>query len=235
MPLLTLKVDLYHEGAEPDPDDHKTIHERLLEVAVPDPPEDGRSITLEDCLGEYFNGQVDVRRKIDEPLRRTNTMSSVISETTPFSEKEGGVEALSRSMPSSPISPLSQGSLSPGAPFPPVTRQRSPSFIREVLVEHIERATGMQASDRHRRNSMRKGRTLRKEVSIPAWQFFNLIRPSPIYLPSKSLFTPPHSPRLLIGNIAWVTGKNSLSPGPRIPDHLGTNPAIAITLKRYDL
>ena len=49
MPLLTLKMDIYHTGREDKEDDHKFVNERLLEVAIPE-PEEGRVITLEDCL-----------------------------------------------------------------------------------------------------------------------------------------------------------------------------------------
>ena len=36
LPLLTLKMDLYHTGKEDPNDDHKFVNERLLEVAVLD-------------------------------------------------------------------------------------------------------------------------------------------------------------------------------------------------------
>lgn len=55
LPLLTLKMDIYHTGAEDATDDHKFIHERLLEVAVPDDNGSGRAIQLEDCLESYVS------------------------------------------------------------------------------------------------------------------------------------------------------------------------------------
>ncbi|KAL6889670.1 ubiquitin carboxyl-terminal hydrolase domain-containing protein [Trichoderma longibrachiatum] len=64
LPLLSLQVDLYHQGKQ-DKDDHKIVYERLLNLAVPSDP-DGNGVKLEDCLEEYFNTQVDVLRDSEE-------------------------------------------------------------------------------------------------------------------------------------------------------------------------
>ncbi|KAL6854179.1 ubiquitin carboxyl-terminal hydrolase domain-containing protein [Trichoderma novae-zelandiae] len=64
LPLLSLQVDLYHQGKQ-DKDDHKIVYERLLNLAVPSDP-DGSGVKLEDCLEEYFNTQVDVLRDSEE-------------------------------------------------------------------------------------------------------------------------------------------------------------------------
>jgi hypothetical protein len=132
LPLLTLRMDLYHTGTVEDPDDHKYIHERLLEVAVPDPPADGGSVSLEDCLESFFNNQVDVRRYMDV-LERTNTMSSVRSDRSPLSEKESELGELSQSLPNTPLSPLA-----PSSPLSSGSRHRSPSIIRNIVVETTE-------------------------------------------------------------------------------------------------
>ena len=47
-----MQVDLFHQGKK-DADDHKVVHERLLNLAVPPDPE-GKGIKLEDCLEEYL-------------------------------------------------------------------------------------------------------------------------------------------------------------------------------------
>jgi hypothetical protein len=83
LPLLTLKMDIFHTGKEDDKDDHKFVQERLLEVAVPDDAERERPIRLEDCLESYFNNQVEVVRR----LERSNTRSSVKSARSPFFDK----------------------------------------------------------------------------------------------------------------------------------------------------
>ncbi|KAG5950553.1 hypothetical protein E4U53_004853 [Claviceps sorghi] len=64
LPLLSLQVDLFHQGKK-DKDDHKVVYERLLNLAVPPDPE-GRELKLEDCLEEYFNARVDVLRDHEE-------------------------------------------------------------------------------------------------------------------------------------------------------------------------
>lgn len=64
LPLLSLQVDLFHQGKR-DKDDHKVVYERLLNLAVPPDPEE-KGIKLEDCLEEYFNAQVDVQRDSEE-------------------------------------------------------------------------------------------------------------------------------------------------------------------------
>lgn len=225
-------MDLYHTGTEDDPDDHKYIHERLLEVAVPDPPADGRSVSLEDCLESYFNNQVDVRRYMNV-LERSNTMSSVRSDHSPLSEKESEIGELSQSLPSSPVSPLA----SPLSPVSPGGRVRSPSIIRHIVIEGSDKDAVHDFSDSHsKRGSIRKGKVIKREVSMKAWQFFNLIRPLPIYLHFPShLNSSPDIPRVLIGNIAWVTGRNSHSSDGRIPDNLSLCPAVTISLKRYGM
>src|ERR1700761_4092189 len=74
LPLLTLKMDVYHTGKD-DSDDHRIVKERLLDVAIPDPPEDapesGYTMKLEDCLENYFNNKVEVKRY----LQRRNTVN----------------------------------------------------------------------------------------------------------------------------------------------------------------
>jgi Ubiquitin carboxyl-terminal hydrolase len=223
-------MDLYHTGTEEDPDDHKYIHERLLEVAVPDPPADGGSVSLEDCLESFFNNQVDVRRYMNV-LERSNTISSVLSDHSPMSEKSSEMGELSQSLPNTPLSPLA-----PLSPLSPGSRHRSQSIIRNIVVESTEVEARPDSTDNHsRRGSIRKGKTTRKEVSMKAWQFFNLIRPLPIYSHIQ-LSTPPHDcPRVLIGNIAWVIGQNLHSSDGRIPENLSLSPAVTICLKRYGM
>ncbi|KHN95811.1 ubiquitin hydrolase family protein [Metarhizium album ARSEF 1941] len=64
LPLLSLQVDLFHQG-KGDKDDHKVVYERLLNLAIPPDP-GGKGIDLEDCLEEYFNARVDVSRDHEE-------------------------------------------------------------------------------------------------------------------------------------------------------------------------
>lgn len=94
-PLLTLKMDVYHPGKE-DNDDHRIVRERLLDVAIPNPPEDGSVIRLEDCLESYFNNKVEVKRH----LQRRNTIQS-------FRSMDKGQVITTESIESRPGSPAS--------------------------------------------------------------------------------------------------------------------------------
>jgi len=166
-------MDIFHTGKEDDKDDHKLIQERLLEVAVPDESPGTEGISLENCLENYFNNRVEVRRH----LERSNTLSSVRSGKQ-MEEKENAqhieVTELAWSSPNTPIADI------PSTPLPirPINRLRTDSIIRQRVVEDnpVENLEG--SSDGVARSpSMRKS-SLRKEVLMPAWQFFNLLRSS---------------------------------------------------------
>lgn len=173
-------MDIFHTGKEDPKDDHKLVHERLLEVAVPDEPPEGssRPIRLEDCLESYFNNRVEVVRR----LERSNTLSSIRSDaTSPTMEKEWAqhVEVVERSTPNTPASdhpPSSQ--LPPITQLPSATRLRSTSIIRQRVVEDDGKEDHSDTNST--RGSIRKGS--KTEVMMPAWQFFNLIRLSTNYL-----------------------------------------------------
>ncbi|KAI5461291.1 ubiquitin carboxyl-terminal hydrolase-domain-containing protein [Mariannaea sp. PMI_226] len=114
LPLLSLQVDLFHQGKK-DKDDHKVVYERLLNLAVPPDPEE-KGIKLEDCLEEYFNAQVDVQRDSEEAKKsslqditrsRSETLKLVHRDTLRLLTKELG-EASTPTVTASPIaiSPL---------------------------------------------------------------------------------------------------------------------------------
>lgn len=224
-------MDIYHTGAEDDSDDHKFVHERLLEVAVPPDPGNGRAIQLEDCLENYFNNRVEVVRRLD----RSNTFSSVRSGQSPSSEKGSSqhleVTELSWVTHDSPTSPILE---EPGTPLtPPLGRARATSLIRRRLVQEDDNGEPLTDSEAgNTRRSTRKG-SIRKEVLMPAWQFFNLIRPSPFTLhmnPHFSFLPPDH---VLIGDTAWYT-KGSPSSDAEVAAHFSkTWPVLGICLKRY--
>jgi hypothetical protein len=174
LPLLTLKMDIHHGGREDATDDHKFINERLLEVAVPsEASADSQPITLEDCLEEYFNNRVEVRRY----LERRSTLSSMRSyDSTP---PKGGtvhvetVELDAESLPNTPLSP-SPGAASPLRP----SKHRAASIIQQRFVPDKEDPGDASMLDIGVKRPISRVRTgsLRKEVLMPAWQFFSLIR-----------------------------------------------------------
>lgn len=181
LPLLTLKMDIYHHGREDATDDHKFINERLLEVAVPsDTPDDSKTITLEDCLEDYFNNRVEVRRYLE---RRSTLSSTRSSESTP---KAGTVhvetvEVDSDSTPNTPLSPWS-AMATPSRP----SKHRAASIIQQRFVPDQVDPFDAAMLDIGDKRPFSRGRTgsIRKEVLMPAWQFFSLIRRS------KSLCAP---------------------------------------------
>ncbi|KIW16744.1 hypothetical protein PV08_03933 [Exophiala spinifera] len=168
LPLLTLKMDIYHTGKEDTNDDHKFINERLLEVAIPppEPTDEHKVITLEECLEDYFNNRIEVRRYME----RRSTLSS-IRKTSAVHVETVEIDPDSSS-PSTPVvSPIGL------PPERPVNRMRTPSIIQERYVpirgeSGSSSLVGIDSKDSVGR--LRAG-SVRKEVMMPAWQFFSLI------------------------------------------------------------
>jgi hypothetical protein len=174
LPLLTLKMDIFHAGKEDETDDHKFINERLLEVAIPeDPTGQGKEIRLEDCLEEYFNNKIEVRRY----LERRATMNSVKSPIEP-SIKAAAIHVETIEIDpesSSPATPISSVPPMPPRPRMPA-RPRQQSIIQDRFTPSQSQSgqdslteIPTEASTRSRAGSVRK------TVMMPGWQFFSLI------------------------------------------------------------
>ena len=205
LPLLTLKMDLYHTGKEDPTDDHKFINERLLEVAIPDAPEEGSdAITLEQCLEQYFNNRIEVKRHLEK--RRRDTLKSVNSERSVSKvEKESGlhVEVLEIS-DSTPITPIGNGPMvetpiqtkNPVEMLRPTAgRKRADSIFsqRKVALTGID-PEQLKASDAPQDEHGRKMST-RTEVLMPAWQFFKLLPWYTDHLPTSDAQVAAHFSR----------------------------------------
>lgn len=181
LPLLTLKMDIFHTGKEDATDDHKFVNERLLELAIPEEPKDGTSITLEDCLEMFFNNKIEVKRYLDL-LERRNTLTSVRSHATVDSAKGNSshieVAEVGDAEHSSPA-PLRTPTSSNGIPpvRPRFSRPRAPSIIRE---HYIDEKRGLHESPSSIDEEGGQPR-IKKEVIMPAWQFFSLIRKRQIH------------------------------------------------------
>lgn len=210
LPLLTLQVDLFHQGKN-DEADHKVVYERLLNLAVP-PDSEGKGIKLEDCLEEYFNSQVDVHRdSLDEKGGRRLTI------TTPTSRSPGVVSASSTPVgpgtPSNPqqtirlvtdeddkqcLSPVTEhlestplerrwtenpgsppSEAQPHSPTKP-HRSRTESIIQRVVLDGNGKTSSSEhdASNTSLVEKAKRKVSVVKAVTIPAWQFFKLIRKS---------------------------------------------------------
>lgn len=182
LPLLTLKMDIFHTGKEEENDDHRFVNERLLEVAVPKEPEDGRIITLEECLETYFNNKIEVKRY----LERKNTLKSVRSQISFDSNKAStshieSVE-LDGSIPT-PLSPSAPSTTFSKSPTQALNfRQRAPSIIQEHFFSEKHETFGL-SSPIEEKGSV-KGRPRAgsvRQVMMPAFQFFSLLRKSFAY------------------------------------------------------
>lgn len=225
LPLLTLQVDLFHQGKR-DADDHKVVFERLLNLAVPADPE-GKGVKLEDCLEEYFNTRVDVlrdspddKKAADRPADSAATSvlgpRNTIRVVTDMGDEERD-EAYDKVENLTPLqrrwtnieSPASSSS-TPTRERPvtrPSPRTRSTSIIQRVVLDAEGKPTDADASTLLQK-VRRQGSTVVKAVTIPAWQFFRLI--------------PWHS-----------TGKDEPLNDTDVAKHLNKRPVVGICLKRY--
>lgn len=183
LPLLTLKMDIYHTGREDATDDHKFINERLLEVAIPSDPESSEStISLEDCLEAYFNNRIEVKRYLEQ--RSISNPTS--SHDAPGSNSKKGsavhVESVELVADSACQSPASYKCVSVGSPM----RNRAPSIVQQRFIpdEPGPCRTPVYEQDLKGTCGRLRSGSFRKEVMMPAWQFFSLIRepiPNPFY------------------------------------------------------
>ena len=207
LPLLTLKMDIYHTGKEDASDDHKFVNERLLELAIPDDPGDGHVITLEECLELFFNNKIEVKRYLDS-LERRNTLNSIRSRQSVDSTKVHAshvevAELNGISEPSSPMTILPR----PDSPArPPFPRHRAPSIIQENYISE-KRGTvdGFPSIDEKNPHTGR----VRKEVMMPAFQFFSLI--------------------------PWYTNNLPTTDAQVAAHFSSTRPVLGICLKRYSM
>ena len=177
LPMLTLKMDIFHTGKEDANDDHKFVKERLLEVSIPEETQEGSVITLEDCLEMYFNSRIEVKRYMERRATLNSTKSrSSIDNNKGISVHVEAADAY-ESQPSTPMTPGPQSPLPPYSPTRSILSQtRAPSIIQEHYIsekseEGLSRSeTSGSQPGRHRAGS------IKKEVMMPAWQFFSLIR-----------------------------------------------------------
>lgn len=185
LPLLTLKMDIYHTGKEDVSDDHKFINERMLEVAIPSQPAEGQ-LTLEDCLENYFNNRIEVKRY----LERRGTLGSSQSLDS-FSTSKGATSHVEEVEHSPTISPVQSSSPRPEKPSPFASFSdlseafgsrklgRRDSIVRDKFIpDSIEEKPDDSDSPSSDAQQKRPRGIYRKEVMMPAWQFFSLIRTS---------------------------------------------------------
>lgn len=186
LPLLTLKMDLYHTGKEDPQDDHKFVNERLLEVAIVDEPQEGsKTITLEDCLEHYFNNRIEVKRHMEQQRRNTLQGTKLEDDIQAFQDsekRESGLHveiaevadtpAVSTPVAEAPTQPkTSVDKLRPGS-----GRKRADSIFSQRRVQ-IEGIDPEKLADEKKATQEDKAQRVgtRTEVLMPAWQFFKLL------------------------------------------------------------
>ncbi|KAI2641884.1 cysteine proteinase [Hypomontagnella submonticulosa] len=232
LPLLTLQVDLFHQGKNDDAD-HKVVYERLLNLAVP-PDSGGKGIRLEDCLEEYFNSQVDVLRdSLDEKKageRFDMNPSPQFPDTS--TESKGTIRVVTDEDQQEPAAPETENTprmerrwtVAPVSRFPDLQpdsrteasgsqstalrphRSRTESIIQRVVLDDQGKPSESDAASLFQR--AKKTASVVKAVTIPAWQFFRLI--------------PWHSP-------ANKEPESDLE----VARHFNQRPVVGICLKRY--
>ena len=220
-------MDIFHTGTEDASDDHKFINERLLELAIPDEPGDGHIITLEECLELFFNNKIEVKRYLDN-LERRGTLGSTRSRVSIDSAKARAshvevaeVAEVEEGQPSSPQrwSPMTSPIVS--SPNKLTSRRRAPSIIQETYFD--EKRAGLRDAGEFPDEKAGGRRRVRKEVMMPAWQFFSLIRKQFSLLWEDECSC----------HAAWYTN-NMPSNDAQVAAHFSsTRPILGICLKRY--
>ena len=178
--MLTLKMDIFHQGKEESKDDHRYVRERLLEVAIPEEPSDARTITLEECLETYFNNRIEVKRfLLDRRLTTTSARSRWSIDSTKGRALHIEAVEVDNSQPSTPTSMLPQSSLPLYSPArPSIPRDRAPSIIQEYYPSEKSEIPELSLSNLEvdGQNGRPRQQSIKKEILMPAWQFFSLIR-----------------------------------------------------------
>jgi hypothetical protein len=181
-------MDIYHTGREDKEDDHKFVNERLLEVAIPE-QEGDHVVTLEDCLETYFNNRIEVKRY----LQRQNTIASMklkdeeVVDKDPEKNETIHIEtmeiddvmtpivstpvSLEPTTPLTPVRPPLEGRRRADSIFSQRYTRKSPEWSKFDEKKHVEDMLDNSSSGRPRSASL-----LKKEILMPAWQFFSLIR-----------------------------------------------------------
>ena len=177
LPLLTLKMDIYHVGKEDTTDDHKFINERLLEVAIPQDLGAEKSITLEDCLETYFNNRIEVKRYLERKATANSIRSFDSNKLAAAHIESVEVDSRQSSRERIPLRSATPELASPSSPARISMRNRAPSILQERFIP--ENGGPLESSpidwNDETKGRLRKG-SVRKEIMMPAWQFFSLIR-----------------------------------------------------------
>ncbi|KAK4127626.1 cysteine proteinase [Parathielavia appendiculata] len=213
LPLLALRMDLFHQG-KGDVDDHKVVHERCLNLPVP-PDTDGKGVKLEDCMEAYFNNKVDVlrdsveeKKSVDKPAITPESMTRMVPDEEAPDEHTENTQLQRRWTTHGDVVQSPVSAPSPSSP-PSSSRARSTSIIQRFIVS--EKTASADAETRSLlQRAKRTGSNVVKAVTIPAWQFYRLI--------------------------PWnATSSTAPSSDVELARHFNQRPVVAICLKRYTM
>ncbi|EKD18971.1 uncharacterized protein L3040_008559 [Drepanopeziza brunnea f. sp. 'multigermtubi'] len=223
MPLLRMEMHLYHGAKEGDPDDHKFVEERLLNIAIPDHLPPGRTCwKLEEIMEAYFTSPIHVTR----PLERSVTKSSLQIANSHYDEQGEASTLPQINFPDHPFSwSTPDNPVTPATPRTSNSRDRSTSIIwarvqppdkkpedspQSSTIDFLNMKTdtmlGPESIDSGKSFStpLVRNDSVRKEASVEAWQSFTIKHENP-----SSESTLPNS------------------------EPIDNNPLIGVCLKRY--
>lgn len=182
-------------------------------------------------------GAVEHVERVDSPIDMTPTrttdekkQSTEVKTISPYQHVPENAELDAGSRSITPAQP----SASPVNISRPSMRHRSTSIIRHVTVKGDESGEGSAGGDTASTHSSMRKTSSRREFLMPAWQFFRIIRPPPIYSYLSSSIPSEYQPNqhVLIGDTAWYTAQIPQSDA-QIANFASTRPILGICLKRY--
>lgn len=173
MPMITLKLEIAHEGKTDKDDDHKLIKERMLLVSVPGGDE-GQPILLEQCLENYFANSVNVTRQI-ERRKTLGTIDAPVGRARKFSVSIQSKEVNGSSTSLNVVESTSQVVVEEG---PDETTSDIPPAYDSIFTPQY--SSGYPQEKEKTPSSLW---TRKMEINLPAWMFLQLV---PFYTNSTS-------------------------------------------------
>jgi hypothetical protein len=165
MPMITLKMDIAHEGKEEKKDDHRLINERLLLVSVPSADDDSQPILLEECLENYFANSISVSRQIERRRTLENHENPLIR------NRKFSVSIHAQELSSSTVS-LDQLSLSDEKPLPKIVVHDDVSDPKDAPPPYSAASVSRPYPTEKRATALWNKKM---EINLPAWMFLQLV------------------------------------------------------------
>lgn len=165
MPMITLKMDIAHEGKEDKKDDHRLINERLLLVSVPSTEDNSQPILLEECLENYFANSISVSRQIERRRTLENHENPLIR------NRKFSVSIHTQEITGSNV-PFDQVSSSDENPLPRIV-------VHDDVSDSKDTPPPYSAGNVSQPHSIEKRATplwnKKMEINLPAWMFLQLV------------------------------------------------------------